>query len=128
MDRFLGIGGSGGGGAHGNGPGGGPSRRVLTAEGQRRMAINWERGNALLRARRERELDAGGGGAHGIDPYGDLAALRLKLGYGSPGRGGAHGNSPGRDLAQGGACLGVGSGAAALAFELKAHSHASPGP
>ncbi len=37
------------GGARGNGPVGGPSRRVQTAEEKRRMAINWERGQALRR-------------------------------------------------------------------------------
>ena len=92
------------------------------------MAINWEKGQALLRAQRGRELDASGGGAHGIDPYGDLAALRLALGFGGSGRGGAHGNGPDRDLAQGGARLSVGRGATGVASELKAHSHTSPGP
>ena len=66
--------------------------------------------------------------AHGIDPYGDLAALRLALGLGGSGRrGGAHGKGPGGGHDQGGAFLGVGCGAAGAAPELKAHSHASPG-
>ena len=101
---------------------------MLTADEQRRMAINWEKGQALLRAQRGRELDASGGGAHGIDPYGDLTALRLALGFGVSGRDGARGKGPSGGLAQGGASVGVGCRTAGVAPELKSHSHTSPGP